>query len=215
MVVKVASFDLDGTLVEDTVFDTVSRSAGFHEHVLKHDADYFAGKITLEECFHLEYRYLVGLPLEKVHAAMRDGKWIPGIREAVIRLKTAGLKTIILTDQPRFLAEWPLRFGFDEAVCSEARIENGVVTDDIQPHFDKLANLKTWAVEKRVGLDEIVHVGNGMNDATVFRAVGYGIATNPSTPDVSKAAAFTVDPMTDLGNAADIILKNLGVGSKT
>ncbi|MBI4393802.1 MAG: HAD family phosphatase [Euryarchaeota archaeon] len=214
MMVKIASFDLDGTLVEDTVFETVSRAAGFHEHVLKHDTDYFAGKITLEECFHLEYRYLVGLPLETVQAAMRDGKWIPGIREAVARLKTAGLKTIVLTDQPRFLAECALRFGFDEAVCSEATIKNGVVTSDIRPRFDKLANLDAWARERGVGLKEIVHVGNGMNDTAVFGRVAYGIAANPSSAAVSKAAAFTIDPMTDLRQATDVIIKNLAAGSR-
>lgn len=204
---RLATIDLDGTLLHGTVFEAVARGAGFLDKVERHDSDYISGKITLEECFRLEYRYLVGLKVHDIERWLSAAPWLGGVQEAVAMLRDAGLQLAVLTDQPRFLCDFLARFGLTQALCSEARVQDGVVTADLTPRFDKLAKLRQYCRREEIDLSSAIHIGNDANDMRVFKAVGLGVAVNPTRRDVQESADLCFDKVDDLRPVAEAVLE--------
>ncbi len=194
---KLITLDLDGTLLpDDTVFAAVLRESGFADEVKASDDAYFAGDITLEECFWQQWDWVKGLSLADCHRALRKAAWLPGISEGVRALKGTGAKVCLLTDQPSILTDYLGRWGLIDAICSPVTIKEGhPVAIDAQ--FDKLANLKAHCDEWGVELAEVTHVGNGSNDVPVWNAVGRGIAVY-AEPEVARHADL------DLGRVASL-----------
>jgi len=207
---RLVTFDLDGTLLEGTVFQALSRGAGVYEKVAALDADYEAGRLTLEECFSAEYPLFVGLAREDVERYLAKAPWRRGIDTAVELLAEAGLESAVLTDQPSFCCEHLRRFGLQKAVCSPAPWNGGAVPARVDARFDKLANLRAHLRETGLREDQVIHVGNGPNDLPVFRAVGLAVAVNPLSREVAQSADLCFEDVDDLAVVAEAIVDATG-----
>ena len=210
VVLRLVSLDLDGTLIHPAVFNVVADALGFGAPLQESYKAYVDGRMSLEEAFHHDYRFFVGRDVAAMHAVLRaSDAWTPGIPEAVARLKAAGLKVVVTTDQPRFLAETTRWWGVDDVVCTEAEVRHGRATGDVRPSFEKWPNLerhlKAWNVDPK----HVVHVGNGTNDIPVFQKVGWSIGVNALSPKVYEAASESVPRMESLEEVADRILARL------
>jgi phosphoserine phosphatase len=207
MPLKLVSFDLDGTLIHPAIFNAVADALGFGAPLEKSYRAYLDGTMTLEEAFHHDYAHFVGRPVAAMHEALaRSPRWTLGIPEAVARLHGAGLRVIVTTDQPRFLAEFTRRFGVDHVVCSEAAVRDGRVTADVRPAFAKWPNLQAYLAREGVAPSDVAHVGNGRNDVPVFRNVGESVAVNAEHPDVTGAARRAIPRLKDLREVCDALL---------
>lgn len=200
------TYDLDGTLIDGTAFLLVARAFGFEDEVLHHDRRFRAGEITLEECFRIEFAFLRGRRVDEVGAALERGTWFPGIEAAVARLKAAGLRVAVLTDNPDFITDHLTRFGIDEHIASRGVVSNGVVTGEVHPSFDKWANLHRYL--EREGLDpgRVAHIGNDVNDIRVWQHVALGVCVEPTGPAVAEAADLVFDRIDDHVPIADAVL---------
>ena len=210
MRLRLVSLDLDGTLIHPAIFNVVADGMGFGEPLQRSYEAYVKGEMSLEDAFHHDYRHFEGREVAAMHAILRGSKaWTPGIGDAVARLKEAGLKVVVTTDQPRFLAETTKWFGVDDAVCTEAEVRHGRATAEVRPSFAKWPNLerhlKAWRVDPR----EVVHVGNGTNDIPVFENVGFSVGVRALSPTVYAAAKASIPDMADLGEVADLVLARL------
>lgn len=204
---KVVSLDLDGTLVHPAIFNVVADALGFGEPLQKSYAAYVAGTMSLEEAFWHDWKHFVGRPVQPMRDVLKaTPHWTPGIRDAIDALHAEGLRVIVTTDQPRFLAEATRDLGVDWVVCSEAPAVDGRVPEAVDARFAKWPNLERWLEREGVDPADVAHVGNGTNDIPVFQRVGYSVAVNPSAPAVSNAADATVDPLRDLRDVADLLL---------
>ena len=213
-VLRLVSLDLDGTLIHPAIFNVVADALGFGEPLQRSYEAYVKGEMSLEEAFHHDYRFFVGREVAAMHAVLRDSKdWTPGIADAVARMKDAGLKVVVTTDQPRFLAETTRWFGVDDVVCTEAEVRHGRVTGDVHPGFAKWPNLERHLRAWRVDPREVAHVGNGTNDIPVFEKVGFSVGVRALSPSVYAAAKASVPDMADLGEVADVILAARGRGA--
>ncbi len=184
---KLITLDLDGTLLpDDTVFAAVLRESGKAAEVAASDAAYFAGEISLEQCFWQQWDWIKDLSLADCHRALRKAAWLPGISEGVRAMKATGAKVCLLTDQPSILTDFLGRWGLIDAICSPVKIKEGHPVS-IEARFDKLDNLKQHCAEWGIDLADVVHVGNGSNDVPVWKAVGQGIAVY-AEPDVAAHA---------------------------
>ncbi|HEX2021223.1 MAG TPA: HAD-IB family phosphatase [Candidatus Thermoplasmatota archaeon] len=214
MPLRVVSFDLDGTLIHPAIFNAVADGLGFGEPLQWSYEEYVAGRMSLEDAFRHDYRHFVGRRVEDMHRALRaTDAWTPGIAPAVERLRRAGLRVIVTTDQPRFLAETTRWFGVEEVVCTDAEVRDGVVTGDVRPAFDKWANLARWLDGAGVEARDVAHVGNGTNDLPVFARVGVSLAVNPLHPSVVAGAQASIERMQTLEQAADLLLALRGPAS--
>jgi HAD superfamily phosphoserine phosphatase-like hydrolase len=205
---RVVSFDLDGTLAHPAVFNIVADALGFGEKLAETTRLYFAGKMTAEETFHADYKHFVGRSVAEMRDVLRkSNRWTPGVREAVDMLHGAGVRVVVTTDQPDWLADATREmFGVDDVACTPADVRHGRVAGTYRYEGDKWANLARHLKAWRVAPAEVAHVGNGRNDIPVFRAVGYAIAVNPMDADVRAAAADAIDPLEDARDVARRLL---------
>ena len=201
----VVTLDLDGTLLpHDTVFAAVLRANGHARAVEASDARYAGGSISLEECFWEQWALVQALSLAECHRALRKAEWLPRIGEGVALLRDAGLRVNFLTDQPSTLTDFLGRWGLVDAIASPVTVKEGRPVA-IDARFDKLANLQSRLGELDVPLARVCHVGNGVNDVPVFRAVGHSIAVFPG-PGVAAAAREAIEAPHDLVVVAERIL---------
>lgn len=199
------TLDLDGTLIpHDTVFAAVLRDQGRGADVAASDARYEAGAITLEQCFWEQWGWVQPLTLADIHRGLRKATWLPGIAEGVARLKAEGIRVALLTDQPSTFTDFLGRWGLTDAICSPVTVKEGKQVA-IDARFDKLANLRKRLREWGVPESRVCHVGNGVNDIPVFRAMGGSVAVF-GNPEVKAAAKRHVAAPKDLGELVDAVL---------
>lgn len=186
------TLDLDGTLLpNDTVFAAILRDHGHAAYAEETDQAYFAGRMTLEECFWAQWRLVQPLTLADLHRSLRKAAWLPGIGEGVRRLKEAGLRVCLLTDQPSTCTDFLGRWSLSDAIASPVTVKEGRQVA-IDARFDKLANLRDRLAAWGIPESRVCHVGNGVNDIPVFRAVGGSVAVFED-PEVRAAATSWVD----------------------
>lgn len=207
MPLKLVSLDLDGTLIHPAIFNAVADAMGFGEPLQWSYREYVAGRMSLEDAFHHDYKHFVGREVSQMRAVLATtSAWTPGIREAVARLHDAGMGVVVTTDQPRFLAEATRDLGVDDLVCSEAEVRHDRVTGAVRPEFAKWPNLERYLRARGIAPADVVHVGNGTNDIPVFERVGRSVAVNALHPSVNAAATASIERVGDLGEVADVIL---------
>jgi phosphoserine phosphatase len=202
------TLDLDGTLLpHDTVFAAILRDAGHAAYAEETDRAYFEGRMTLEECFWAQWKFVQPLGLADIHRALRKANWLPGIAEGVRRLKDAGLRVCVLTDQPSTCTDFLGRWGLTDAIGSPVEVRDGRQTA-IEARFDKLANLRRRLAEWGLEESRVCHVGNGVNDVPVFRAAGGSVAVFDNA-EARRAAKAWVD-LRSLDDAVAEVLRQHG-----
>ncbi len=195
---KLITLDLDGTLLpDDTVFASVLRPNGKEAEVAQSDAAYFAGDLSLEDCFWQQWAWVKELSLAAMHRALRQANWLPDIAQGVHAMKESGAKVCLLTDQPSVLCDYLGRWGLIDAICSPVTVKEGACVD-IDARFDKWANLDARLRDWNLDPSEVCHVGNGSNDVPVWNQVGQSIAVF-AEPEVAEHANV------DLGRPASLL----------
>ncbi len=195
---RLVTLDLDGTLIpDDTVFAAVLRENGHADFVAESDRRYFAGELSLEDCFWEQWEKVSQLTLADCHRALRKASWLADIKEGVRAIKERGLDVCLLTDQPSILTDYLGRWGLIDAICSPVTIKEGHPVA-IEASFDKAENLRRALDERGIAPEDVCHVGNGSNDVPVWEMVGHSIAVF-AEPDVAKHAAQ------DLGRPASLL----------
>ena len=209
MRLKVASFDLDGTLVHPAIFNAVAEPLGFAEKLEETTRAYFEGRMTAEETFHADYKHFVGRRVDEMLAALRESKaWTPGIREAFAALHDAGLRVVVTTDQPDFLAGVTRElFGVDALACTPADVRHGRVAGTYDYRGDKWDNLRRLLRAWKVEPAEVSHVGNGSNDVPVFRNVGWSAAVFAMNGEVRRGATVDLGKPEDMREVAEALLR--------
>lgn len=199
------TLDLDGTLLpDDTAFAAVLRENGHAEFVADSDRRFFAGELSLEDCFWEQWAKVQTLSLADCHRALRKAAWLPDIQAGVRRLKEAGHSVCLLTDQPSILTDYLGRWGLIDAICSPVTVTEGHAVD-VDAKFDKAANLQDHLRRRNIEPADVVHVGNGSNDVPVWQLVGRGIATF-ADPDVAQHADLDLGRPASLHAVVDAIL---------
>ena len=99
---KLICFDLDGTIIDETIFiwDTIHDFCGVPKEVRrKAYDDFITKKITYDEWYAGDRRELrkVGCTKEKLFEAIKPLKLVPGALETLKELKDKGLKIAIIS----------------------------------------------------------------------------------------------------------------------
>lgn len=205
---RLVSFDLDGTLIHPAIFNAVAEPLGFADKLEETTRAYFAGEMTADETFHADYKHFVGRRVDEMLDALRTSdRWTPGIADAVSRFHDAGVRVAVTTDQPDFLVVITRElFAVDDFVCTSAEVKHGRVTGSYQLQHDKWTNLARLLKARHIDASEVAHVGNGSNDVPVFQHVGDSIAVWPMNEAVRRAAKWCIEKPTGLFEVADLLL---------
>jgi len=196
-------FDVDGTLVDDTVFvwqtlhdyfgtDPVSRDEAFDS--------YMAGKWTYAQWFGHDIRLLkeAGACRKSIAAAISGMKLSNGVPEVLEELRVAGAKLVVISGSLDVVADrFELHRYFDEVYLnrlefdSAGKLSGGVPTPyDV---WDKARGLREVAARLGVPMARTAFVGDNFNDVAVAREAGFSIAFNCKSDELAAAADAVVD----------------------
>lgn len=187
------TLDLDGTLIETTVFQAAADGLGLSEEVAFYDDLYFRGIISLETTFIAEYELFLDRSVGTVQAALEEGPWLPDIQGTVRALGDLGAEVWVVTDQPDWAVEHLARWGITDGVYTTTRRWGKKIGPVDEQVFDKQAALSSALDGTPYEGEEVCHVGNGSNDVPVFEAVGCSVAFNPDGPHVSQTADHVIE----------------------
>ncbi len=209
MRIKYVFVDLEGTLVKGSLM----------EHVLKMlDEKRFRIYNDVEKKLHMtkdrnyiidQLRLFEGLKVDDIDKAVKQAPFRKGIAEGIKLFKEKGLKVVLLTDVIDVICESIKRmFGFDDYIGSPTLVENGVIRKVLKFNINKERGLEEYMKNNGISYDEIIHIGDWINDIPIFNKVKYGVAFMPSVPDVVYHATITVN-IDDFEVLAKIIVNAL------
>lgn len=194
--IRLIAFDLDGTLVEGTIFVWKT----LHEH-FKTDAqrrqkaadDFHGGRISYSDWFETDLELLEARGADRASIlAVFDGlRPAPGARETLAELRRRKFRLGLISGSLDILLERFFPGAFDHVLINRiafdalGRIQGGIPTPyDLEGKADGLSELA-----RREGLTagECAFVGDNLNDLAVLRAAGLAIGVNLKHPDVASA----------------------------
>jgi len=190
---KLVSFDLDGTILRGRILDYAGIPEALHRKIQETDNLMDQGKIGYEESLRVEYALFSGMRVDGIAPDPNRLPLINDLKETVERLRNAGVRVVILTDNPSFAVEPLKAHGFQDIIATEAEVSNGMLTGAAKLLGNKLVGLREYCALHGIELSSCAHVGDWINDIVVFKNVGLSVAFNPSEESVSKAATHTVN----------------------
>jgi phosphoserine phosphatase len=195
-------FDLDGTLVDDTIFIWKT----LHERLATDPTarrrareDYFAGRISYRRWFETDLVLLdaAGATEARIRGVLDELRPTPGARETLTELGRRGHKLAIISGSLDIVVEHLFGdVGFDHVLINsiefdgQGRISGGTPTPfDLAGKADGLAELC-----RREGLTpaQAAFVGDNRNDLWVARAAGLAIAFNCKSDELRRACAAEI-----------------------
>lgn len=187
------TFDLDGTLARGHGWRFLAGRLGRSEEFRRSEESFLSGVIGEDAHLTNLLGILRGVPVERLPGLLQATPKYSGIGATVSALRTEGVRTALLTHNPKPVVDWYRReFGFDDGEgCGEIPVESGRFTAVAHARADKVAGLVRLVQRSGLGRSAVAHAGDGWADVAVFRLVGYGIATNTSRPEVLSAADAT------------------------
>lgn len=190
---RIASFDLDGTLIVGTTSGAhLAARLGHAEDMRAMEARYGRGEVGNREVAEFDAQHFRGLNAADIDAMLAEIPLIPGITETVAQLRAAGVLPVINTLAWDVVAESiARRFGFLAWSGPRlARGPDGRFTGEVAAHFeaeDKCVFLRGLCEQHQVAPDAVLHVGDSRSDLPAFGFVGLGIAFNADAQ--ARAAA--------------------------
>ena len=195
-------FDLDGTLVDDTIYIWQTMHTHFGTDVDRRrraKEDFFAGRISYEEWFETDLELLreAGADRGSLIRLFHGLQPMSGAQEVLDALAESGVKIAVLSGSVDLLLEtlFPNR-RFDAVLINrlefdgEGRLVGGESTPyDLEKKADGLE-----ALARRFGLDtrQVAFVGDNSNDIAVARRAGFSIAFNCKSEELADVADVVV-----------------------
>jgi phosphoserine phosphatase len=192
------AFDVDGTLVDDTVFvwktlhdyfgtDPAEQTLGFD--------NYMQGRWSYAEWFQNDLRLLAlgGATHQTMLRAISGMRLMPGVHETLAELRSAGAVLLILSGSLDIVTR---KFGldglFDEVYLNrlefdpEGRLAKGVATPyDV---WDKARGLRDVSRRRGIPMGRTAFVGDNFNDVAVAKEAGFSIAFNCKSDELAREA---------------------------
>jgi phosphoserine phosphatase len=190
---KLVSFDLDGTILRGNILDHAKIPEALRRKIAEYDELLFRGELEYEKMLQVEFSLFRGMKVEEIVPDVEKLPLIKDLHPTIRRLRSAGVRTVILTDNLSFAVEPLRKFGFHDIIASEAETSNGTLTGRMKLLTNKLVGLREYCRQQGIELASCAHVGDWTNDLVVFGAVGLSVAFNASEESVSRAATYTVN----------------------
>jgi len=208
-------FDLDGTLVDDTVFiwktlhDTFATDPAARK---KAHQDFFAGKISYKKWFEHDLKLLVqaGATQDRIHRVLTTLKPMTGAAEILTELKGRGHKLAIVSGSLDIVIDHLFeRTWFDHLLINRIHFdEQGRIAGGEHTPYDfdgKADGLRELARREQIPMSATAFVGDNDNDLWIAKAAGLSIAFNCKSEELRQICHLEVRSrdLRDLGSIID------------
>jgi len=208
--IRMVCFDLDGTLIDKTVFIWST----LHEHFASDPQkrkqaaeDYHSGRISYPDWFETDLQLLKagGADREGISRTLSSLKLTKGARECLRTLKARGYKLGLISGSidvvlKHFFPEQP----FDHVLINSINFdENGQIAGGTPTPYDlegKAEGLFELAGREGLSAGQCAFVGDNFNDLPVMKAAGFSVGVFVKDPKVVEAVDlhFQGDDLRDL-----------------
>ncbi len=197
------AFDVDGTLVDDTVFIWKT----LHDHFdtdpdrrRQAYADYFSGRITYSDWFFndialMRERGATRARIEEVVAGMR---LTGGVPETLGALRKAGARLVIISGTLEVVVrQFELTPWFDEIYLNRFEYDDdGLLVGGTPTPYDvgeKATGLRHIAQANGVPMERTAFIGDNFNDVSIADAAGFSIAFNCKSDELAAVADLEIE----------------------
>ncbi len=211
---KLATFDMDGTLIDGRVIFSLSDRLGFSDKVRQIQSEDIAGHLKTKKIAKL----LEGIKVAEVQSAVASIPLMKNCEFTISELRKRGFKIGIITDSYTIAADFVAkRLSLDFYAANRLELKDGIITGDIKMPlgWEKIDCFCRISVCKRYHLEEFAEkygiamvntlaVGDTRSDMCMIQRAGVGIAFMPKDPDVTSATDRVIHKP-DLAEVLDIV----------
>jgi len=213
--VKLALFDLDGTLTrERSAWEYLHRRLGVWEgQAERYQEAFLRGEIDYSRFCQLDAAVWRGMKINALEEMLREVPLYEGIEDLVAYLKSKDIKLGIISSGLSLLAEWiKERYGFDFSVANELGVTDGVLDGAIRihVHYDQKGKWVREAKRRfRAKKEEVLAFGDSSGDIVMFQQAGLSIAFNSRSPRLDEVATLSIQS-SDLRDLIPLLASCLG-----
>lgn len=194
---RLAVFDFDSTLMAGETIDFLAEPLGLKEQVAKITARAMAGELDFFESLTRRVALLKGLPVQKVEEICRSLPFTPGAKEVVKTLQERGYLVLCFSGGFRPATGYGQEvLGYDAHFSNILHSKNGILTGQVggEMMFNNSKGDLLGRLLPLLGIpkEEVVVVGDGANDLSMFPLAGVRIAFN-GKPIVREQADYSVE----------------------
>jgi phosphoserine phosphatase len=179
---KMLLADMDSTMIQQECIDELAAEAGVGERVADITAKAMNGELDFEGAIDERVGLLKDLPESIIdHVLKTRIEYMPGGRALVQTMKAnGGYGALVSGGFTAFTAKVASELGFDENRANTLEIENetltGRVVRPILGREAKLEALDQITEQLDITRDDVIAVGDGMNDLLMLQNAGTGVA---------------------------------------
>lgn len=195
--IKLCVFDFDNTLMDGETITNIAKHAGFEKEVGDITNRAMAGELDFFESFTQRVKFIKGMPIKEAEKIGENLPFIKGAKEIIDYLKQKGIKVVVFSGGFHIGTD-PAKekLGFDACFANYFHTKDGVVTGLAggEMMFSESKGLMLRQLKGLLGLkkEEVMCVGDGANDISMFKEAGLNIAFC-ANEILKKEATYIVD----------------------
>ncbi|MGJ8612499.1 MAG: phosphoserine phosphatase SerB [Octadecabacter sp.] len=179
---KMLLADMDSTMIQQECIDELADESGVGAHVAGITARAMNGELDFEAAIDERVGLLKGLDEGIIdHVLKTRISFMPGGRELVQTMKAqGGYSALVSGGFTAFTAKVAAELGFDENRANTLEVADGQLTGKVvRPILGQQAKLDALGditARLGIGFDDVLAVGDGMNDLLMLSNAGTGVA---------------------------------------
>ncbi|NLY04446.1 MAG: phosphoserine phosphatase SerB [Campylobacter sp.] len=195
--IKLCVFDFDSTLMDGETITIIAKAVGREKEVESITSKAMAGEIDFYESLKQRVAFLKGLDAEKTREIAANLPFIEGAKDIISYLKAKDIKVVVFSGGFHIATD-PARekLGFDASFANYFHEKDGKLTGNVggEMMFGDSKGKVLKELIKLLGLlkSEVVCVGDGANDISMFKEAGMGIAFC-AKPALKAVATYCID----------------------
>ena len=206
--IKLCVFDFDSTLMDGETITILSSTMGKDKEVGDITSRAMAGELDFYESLVKRVKLIEGLELSKALEITSNLPFITGAKDIISYLKSKNIKTVVFSGGFHIATDAAQqKLGFDLNFANELHHKNGILTGNVggEMMFGDSKGKMLSRLKGFLGLssDEVVCVGDGANDISMFKESSTGIAFCANK--ILKEAATHIIDIKDLNEIKKII----------
>lgn len=179
--IKLCVFDFDSTLMDGETITFLAGGVGKGEEVAKITAAAMRGEIDFFEAFTKRVAFLKGMELKKAEQITSNLPFIEGAKELISHIKSKGIKVVVFSGGFHLATDAAKdKLGYDASFANYLHEKDGVLTGlaggEMMFGYSKGKVLNSLKAVMGITKDEIMCVGDGANDISMFRESGLNFA---------------------------------------